>query len=79
MPETGTSGLMSGEWKRNARRDIQAPATKRAGSSYGPSYTSPRHSSTLQSQVKEVQASLRSIVRLSAIAIQPAALHSVFS
>jgi len=36
MPEMGTSGLMSGEWKRNAWRAIQAPATERAGHRYGP-------------------------------------------
>ncbi len=36
MPEMGTSGLMSGEWKRSAWRDIQTPATERAGHSYGP-------------------------------------------
>ena len=48
MPETGLSGLMSGEWKRSAGRDLQAPATERAGHSYGLAYTPPRHSSTLQ-------------------------------
>jgi hypothetical protein len=32
----GTSGLMSGEWKRSEWRDIQTPATERAGPSYGP-------------------------------------------
>jgi hypothetical protein len=31
----GTSGLTSGEWKRSAGQDIQAPATERAGLSYG--------------------------------------------
>src|SRR5882724_7575620 len=36
MPEMGTSGLMSGEWKRSEWRDIQTPATERAGHSYGP-------------------------------------------
>ena len=36
MPEMGTSGLMSGEWKRSAWWDIQTPATERAGHSYGP-------------------------------------------
>jgi len=39
---------MSGEWKRSAGRDIQAPATERTGNRYGPAYTPPRHSSTLQ-------------------------------
>ncbi len=48
MPEMGLSGLMSGEWKRSAGRDIQAPATERTGNRYGPAYTPPRHSSTLQ-------------------------------
>jgi hypothetical protein len=32
----GTSGLMSGEWKRSEWRDTQTPATERAGHSYGP-------------------------------------------
>src|SRR6266446_6305494 len=36
MPEMGTSGLMSGEWKRSEWRDTQTPATERAGHSYGP-------------------------------------------
>lgn len=36
MLEMGTSGLTSGEWKRDARWDIQAPTTERVGLSYGP-------------------------------------------
>jgi hypothetical protein len=56
MPETGTSGLMSGEWKRSAGRDIQAPATERAGLGYGPAYTPPRHSSTLQTSLARADA-----------------------
>jgi hypothetical protein len=48
MRESRTSGLMGGEWKRNAWQDIQAPATERAGDRYGLSYASPRHSSTPQ-------------------------------
>lgn len=35
MLEMGTSGLMSGEWKRSAGQVIQAPATERAGLGYG--------------------------------------------
>ena len=50
MPEMGTSGLMSGEWKRSAWQDTQAPATERAGLSYGLAYTLPRHSSTPQNR-----------------------------
>jgi hypothetical protein len=34
MRENRPSGLTSGEWKRNAWRAIQAPATERAGLSY---------------------------------------------
>jgi thiol-disulfide isomerase/thioredoxin len=34
MRQTRTSGLMSGEWKRNAGQAIQAPPTERAGNSY---------------------------------------------
>jgi len=52
MPEMGLSGLMSGEWKRSAGRDIQAPATERTGNRYGPAYTPPRHSSTLRAPWK---------------------------
>src|SRR5436190_10196191 len=48
MLEMVLSGLMSGEWKRSAWRDSQAPATERVGNGYGPAYTPPRHSSTLQ-------------------------------
>jgi hypothetical protein len=35
MREIRASGLMSGEWKRRARQDTQAPATERAGLRYG--------------------------------------------
>ena len=31
----GTSGLTSGEWKRNARQATQAPTTERVGLRYG--------------------------------------------
>jgi hypothetical protein len=35
MRQTRTSGLLSGEWKRNAGQALQAPATARAGNGYG--------------------------------------------
>ena len=35
MREIRTSGLMSGNWKRRARSDIQTPTTERVGNSYG--------------------------------------------
>jgi hypothetical protein len=34
MRENRTSGLTSGEWKRDKRQGIQAPATERAGNRY---------------------------------------------
>jgi hypothetical protein len=53
MPEMGTSGLMSGEWKRSEWRDIQTPATERAGHSYGPPS---RHRATPRLHVRREKA-----------------------
>ena len=49
-PDAGDSHVRFDERgvETECRRDIQAPATARAGHGYGPTYTSPRHSSTLQ-------------------------------
>ena len=53
-PDAGDSHVRFDERgvETECRRDIQAPATARAGHGYGPTYTSPRHSSTLRAPWK---------------------------
>ena len=76
-PDAGDSHVRFDERgvETECRRDIQAPATARAGHGYGPTYTSPRHSSTLQTPApRRVRArGLQETVEI-AISCRPGAL-----